>query len=398
MTSEKKSTIGKFYSVSKGAIEQVAKHSERAAVVLAYLALKRYQQRQNPDVTTGGRMALAKVLGISERRAMKLMDELRAVAWGGSYQETALVNANAWNATCTEDELVSLGHPGGGKGSNKVMPPCGDDFIYLPNNLTEKAPRREFSPLGQLYRIRDKTVRLHATMMLLALYDHLDMQHFGGADPAETMFIPWRHEGNAKCEYASLPLGLLGNTDSFYFWAVDFRAQDGDHWSTFLSRTNWTFIESITGETKETEAKQFWAAWRSLRDLGLAFHAAMVFDVDPLTDPDAEILYPLWIFNKAEKKRLDDRGCHEGGLGQLVVNAAIRDDVSDELWEAVNEIYGSADGMVDNPSGFFVVAGRSMDTKVVGILRPRFIPNTQDGQAGWASIRDKAAEWSEQLK
>ena len=399
MTSEKKSTIGHFYEVSKGVIEAIADH-DRAALVLAYLALKRYQQRNNRDVTTGGRNALGRVLGISQRRAMKLMDELRCIAWGPDHHETALVDAHDWNAVCGEGEAVPLGHPGAGKGSNKVMPPCGSDFIYLPNQLTTVSTSKEFSPLGQLYRIRDKTVRHHATLLMLALYDHLDMQHFGGTDPAETVFIPWRYEGKSRPVSSDYPLtlGYMGQAKGLHFWGVDFRAKDENYWSEHFTRSHWDFIETITGETRETGSKQFWKAYRALDDLGLVFHAAMVFDADPETDPDAEILYPLWIFNKAEKVRLDKRGFHEGGLAKEVQLMARRTGVDEELEEVITEVFSTADGLDSEPMGFFVVAAPSHDAKVVGILRPRFIPNTMDGQAGWASIREKSAEWAERLK
>jgi len=74
--------------------------------------------------------------------------------------------------------------------------------------------------------------------------------------------------------------------------------------------------------------------------------------------------------------------------------------VNDELIAVLEEIYGQADGhdLDYEPSGFFVVAADNPDAKVLGILRPRFVPNTQDAQAGWADLRDKAAYWKQTLK
>ena len=402
MTSKKNSTVGKFYAVSKGAISQVAKHSNRAAVVLTYLTLKRGQQRNNTNVTTWGRPKVAEVLGVSQRHAIKLMDELRSIGWGKSYQETAMVDAKAWNEQCGETELVPPGHPGRGDGSNKVMPPYGDDYIYLPNSLTERSSHKKYSPLGQLYHLKDKDTRLHATMLLLSLYEHLDMQHFGGADPAATIYIPWRYEGESKFigfEDYPITLGYQGKAGSLHYWAVDFRASDGHHWSEHMTATHWAFIESITGETAAADkhAPKFWEAWRALRDLGLFYHAAMVFDEDPLKDQDAEVLYPLWIFNPAERKRLDTQGNHEGGLAKLAGNKAIRDCVNDDFIEIMDELYAN-EILLDGPTGLFIAAAHNPQAKVLGILRPRFIPNTTDGQAGWASIRDKAAEWASILR
>jgi len=402
MTGAKKNTVGQFYEVSKGAIQHVAAHSNRAAVVLAYLALKRYQQRGNLNVTTGGRPALAKVLNISQRRAACLLDELRSIAWGKSHLETAMMDAHVWNKVCCKGQLVPLGHPGAGKGSNKVMPSCGDDFIYLPNSLTEVSDQKKHSPLGQLYHLRNKEIRLHATMLLLALYDHLDMQQFGGVDPAETIYVPWRNEGKAAWggieDY--MQLGCLGQgPDNLYYLAVDYRADDDKSWSQHLTATNWKFIESITGETKETTAEKFWSALRALQELGLVFHAAMVFDSDPLTDPDAEVLYPLWTFNKAEKARLDARGCHEGGLGILTAKKAARGCVGihGDAMQVIYESNCDESDMKQHPTGWFIAAADTPDAKVLGIMRPRFIPNTMDGHAGWASIRDKSADWGQRL-
>jgi len=399
----KKSTVGQFYAVSRGAITHVAEHSDRAAVVLAYLALKRYQQRNYNDVVSGGRMALAKILGVSQRRAMNLMNELRAIAWGKGFKDTAMIDAHTWNAACDESEAVPLGHAGGGKGSNKVMPPCGDDFIYLPNSLTEQAEQKQYTPLGQLYHLEDKETRLHATMLLLALYEHLDMQHFGGADPTTTIYIPWRYDGTADhpelSEYdEEMQLGYMGQCDGLHYWVVDFRHADGKDWADSLTSTQWTFIESITGETSEgKEAPLFWKAAWALRELGLTYHAAMVFDADPLVDPDADVLYPFWMFNPAERERLNNRGHHEGGLAQLAANNAERHCIEPHS-DSMELIYLALRGSPLEPTGWFIVATDNPNAKVVGIVRPRFIPNTADGQAGWISLRDKAAKWASRLE
>jgi hypothetical protein len=234
--------------------------------------------------------------------------------------------------------------------------------------------------------------------------DHLDMQHFGGADPGTTMYIPWRYEGEAEWDGTArfMELGYKGQgDDGLYYWTVDFRADGECRWSRHLTNTHWAFIESITGETRESQhAPKFWKAWHALRDLGLVYHAAMVFADNPLEDPDAEILYPLWVFNKAEKRRLDERGSHEGGLAMEAASKALRDCVSEYHLEAMKVIYeseGSDNALILNPTGWFVVAADRPSASIFGILRPRFLPNTIDGQAGWASIRDKASAWGEVL-
>jgi len=385
-----KKGLGRFYEVSHEAINHVADHGNRAALVLAYLALKRHQQRNQRHVVTAGRRALVNTLGISEHRAKKLLDELHALAWGPGDSETAVVDAVRWNQNCIEGDEV----PPGRYKANKVMPSAGADYIYLPNMLNTIGPDHRYSPLGQILR-RNKPVALDAALLLLGLYEHLDMQHCGGVDPATAICIPWRDEGTAATDDL-LDLGYKGEHGGLHFWVVDMCSRDSVDWSQYLTKVQWSFIESITGETSETEAPRFWAAWWALRDLGLAYHTAMVFDADPKTDPDAEILYPLWTFNRAERERLNQRGYGESGLALEVQNRARRY-LIDDVEEALTAAYESR-LLINEPTGYFIAAAPNPHAKVIGILRPRFIPNTQDAHAGWSSLRDKASEWKSILE
>ena len=255
MDTQNDKPIGNFYEVSKGAIWKVANHSNRHHLVLAYLALKRHQQASNLELVSAGSLAIKNTLGISRPRAEKLMNDLREIAWGGSIKETALVDAYPWNQAIRNGELedVQVNHGRwigrNKKGTNKVMPSLGDDYIYLPNNLNKTHADNRLSPLGQLCAIRDKQLALDATMLLLGLYEHLDLQTYGGADPTKTMSIPWRTEGEG--------LGYMGESDGLYFHLVDMRPVDSSYWDTHTSKTYWPFITATTGETKETGAERF---------------------------------------------------------------------------------------------------------------------------------------------
>jgi len=387
-----KNGLGLFYAVSSEAIRHVADHSDRAALVLAYLALKRHQQKHRTHVISAGAPTLQKAFDISYPRARKLLKDLQSIAWGPAFYNCAVVDAKIWNQQCMDGEEIPLGS----YQANKVMPACGEDYIYLPNMLNTCGPGQSHSPLGQLYRLPDKTIRLDAVMLLLGLYEHLDMQHCGGVDPSTAIYIPWRTEGMAHND-DFLELGYQGAANGLHYQVVDMRSSDNAYWKEHLLTSQWSFIESVTSETSETEAPRFWTAWRALRDLGLADHVAMVFDADPLLDPDAEILYPLWTFNKAERQRLNDRNPGEGGLAHLVSNRTQRDAELDELNGSLIEAY-SEQFLFDEPTGFFIAASPTPDAKVIGILRPRFIPNTKDSQRGWAELRDKAVKWKKKLE
>ena len=387
-----KKGLGLFYEVSREAINHVAQHSSRAALVMSYMALKRHQQKANRDVVTAGRNSIVNTLHTSRPKAIKLINDLKAVAWGQSYRDTALMDVQHWNQMCAESDEVPLG----AYGANKIMPPCGEGFIYLPNHLNMCGQGQDYSPLGQIYRLPGKTLQLDAMMLLLGLYEHLDMYTYGGADPTTTVNIPFRYEGIGYDEWP-LELGYLGECNGLHYWAVDVRGKDGDYWAIQLTKAHWSFIESITGETPVMKAPRFWTAWQALRDLGLAYHATMVFDADPQLDPDAEILYPLWVWNRAERERLNQRGYQEGGLTLLAQHRARRDYISEDLEYSLIDAFKNRTLMCD-PVGFFIAAAHNPEAKVVGILRPRFIPNTQDGQAGWASLRDKAINWTRILE
>ena len=119
----------------------------------------------------------------------------------------------------------------------------------------------------------------------------------------------------------------------------------------------------------------------------------MVFDSNPLVDPDAEILYPLWVFNPAERERLNSRNSGEGGLANLINNRTQRDADLDDLNATLTEAY-SERFLMDEPTGYFVAVADTADATVVGILRPRFVPNTKDSQRGWSNLKEKAAAWT----
>ena len=92
-----KETIGKFYEVSRDAIDHVINSSDSVLPGLAYLTLKRYQQKHDTKVTTGGRPALQRVLGISDRKTRKVLEDLKGVAWGASHHDIALTDVATWN-------------------------------------------------------------------------------------------------------------------------------------------------------------------------------------------------------------------------------------------------------------------------------------------------------------
>jgi len=69
----------------------------------------------------------------------------------------------------------------------------------------------------------------------------------------------------------------------------------------------------------------------------------------------------------------------------------------DDVEEALTAAYESR-LLINEPTGYFIAAAPNPHAKVIGILRPRFIPNTQDAHAGWSSLRDKASEWKSILE
>lgn len=190
------------------------------------------------------------------------------------------------------------------------------------------------------------------------------------------------------------------DSDGLHYWLIDMRANDdSEWWKAHTTTSNWAFIESITSETQETGTDRFWAAWHKLKSLGLMYQMAMVFDTDPSTDPDAEVLYPLWMFNQSERNKYQRANLHSGGLACQTSQKALRANGLDtgELEAILSEVT-SRDGYgLDEPTGFFVMAADTPTSCTVGVIRPRFTPQTNDGFDGENAIEEKASEWVRML-
>jgi hypothetical protein len=392
--STNQSTTGLFYQVSRGAIHEVAKTGS-AKLVLAYLALRYHQQRNKEpkssiELVSAGKRVICKTLGETDHYARGLLNQLREIRWGDKQEQCALVDVEAWNQGRKPEEQMKEG----GYGANKMMPAYADDYISLPNHLNDIHTGQTYSPLGQIYNEIDKPLRLTAIMLLLGLYEHLDMKNYGGADPKKTMSFFWRREGEVTFDDIPLiELGSLGqSSDGLYFWAADTRSKDTDDWNDRAVSANESFIESVTKKSGEVGKSTFYKAWWALQGKGLVFHAAMVFDCHPQEDPEAEVLYPLWLFNRSERERLGAGG----GLAKVTANCASRNNLieSDEIFMSLSS---KSDGMIETPTGFYIFAAESPEADVVGIARPRFIPNNQDAQLGWAVNQKKAAQWEVRL-
>lgn len=142
----------------------------------------------------------------------------------------------------------------------------------------------------------------------------------------------------------------------------------------------------------EGDERRFRQAFEHLSQLHLLYEIAMVFDDDPLVNPGAEMMYPLYVWDQAIR---DKAKSERSGLGGLYNEAFDRLDRS-AIGEHIRYFTFSDDSTRSRSgSGFFVYGADCREAKVLSVYRLKYRPHTKDTGAGVDTKRERTAAWKQ---
>ena len=372
---------GNFFVVSAAMVEQIAAQTQWAEAILAYLVLAKHRQSES-SVTTAGAPAIAKYLGITRHKAEKLLHALRQVNRSADYKSRAVVDVDEWNALSGEQVPASIkGYPA------KILPSTSGRGIVLPNVLVEGVGKgKMMPPLSRICNVYPRSQRLDSTNLLLKLYQQNSYADYGGIDP-KILRATWCHEGQVGHK-DTIPLGYQGGENCvsegrLHFWIVT---------PSKKIEADSKFIWEIAGG----DAERFWKALGHLRDSYFLLEVAMVFDEDPLSCQKAEVLYPLYVFDRHTRDKAEKDGNGMGGLAREGFNCLDRSglmDDSDFRMAAYKDVaFGDS-----SSTGFYVFVAPTDKAALVSVYRLRYQPSDHDLGIGFKQEQSKTAFWKHRL-
>lgn len=252
-----------------------------------------------------------------------------------------------------------------------------DGLIYLPNAIVDGVGGgKDHPPLARLYEDVDADIakginihhaRLDAVSLLLAFYAEQDIAHYGGVSPF-FWSRPWEITGSEYIE----PKTPIPNSNGVFY---EIAKGDQQVFDNHLCR-RWDYIQD---ETQRLD--RYWRAVRNLKNLGLAYEVLQIWTGDPTAKRDAEVMYPLYIFD--QRARTNEPNIYRD------INGLAMDAMGAELFF---DPYGeSAFGTeIDT---FRYVAVKNTNALAFSVLRLRYRPHDKDTGIGMTDQEKKAREW-----
>jgi len=384
---------GEFFAVCVGTIRDIVRQGGTAEQISCFIVLARHTQGRGNwqyRASTAGAKALADKAGVSNRRAKKELTWLNNNAAPG---KEAFIQ--------TRDEALTIAeHPIPeylGKGQNKqtkirwmLSELSEDDNLkaYLSHTLIDGVGLGKDNP--PLSRIIEKTpfpkglgniktARLDSIMVLLQMYQHHDLRDSGGVDPREGLYREWKH--------AELPesLDIAEECDMLPFALQEIKRGDNFVFNTFAKEALF-YVED-----EEERHRRFWFAFDNLHKLGFFYEVVEIWDCNPLKRDDAELLYPLYIFDSYGRK-------NDPFVAKDIHSALI--DCSALEGMAVREFFDGIDAnryapkehqqcryVVTNTGGY-----------PLSVFRLRFRPATRDTGRGKEAEELRAESWKEIIR
>ena len=365
---------GHFFSVSAVVIQLIAEHTNWADAVLGYLVLSKHV---NPEsrVTTAGAPAIANKLGLTRHRADQVLAQLKEVRWGEQPTDAALVDYRVWAETHPEGAGKL-----GGRYPVKALPIYGENRIYMPNTLVEGiGAGKEAPPLMRVREIQPKQHRLDALRLLLKLYEEHSYLDYGGVNP-KIVRREWQYTGFLTDRYMELGYRGSSPTDSrtFHFWIIQKPSGSVLPGKLFLD------------QCMDGDECRFQQAFKHLEELHLLYEVAMVFDADPLRNPGAEAMYPLYVWDRTIREKADKDNSGLGGLYREALNRLDRSGLESDFRYA---IFADEAARTRAGTGLFVYGADSREAKVLSVYRLKHLPLTKDTGAGFEAERLRTAAW-----
>jgi hypothetical protein len=309
---------GEFFAIDKNRFDVACKHGLNPAV--AYLTIARGAGRDHAT-SFWSVNAIEQYAGISRPKA------------------------NAAVQLLTDERLLKK-ERGGTRPSYRIVHSAKPQWIWLPNAIVEGAAD-ETPPLRLIRQMQD----IRRLRLFVAMYDSNDLANDGGISRT----VLWRNHTLTK----------EGNRGASTIWAFD------PHGTSTVSTRSPLFTiyaaPGVTGEARETAAKEFWDGLRALEVLKLVEFVPHIFESDK---PEAELIHACAV-NAGEpwEKELAS-AAHKAGLHCLTTGQQQWADDLDRL-------------LFPMPSHIDKLA-------VIGIARLKYRPQTKMTAAWFAKSKAQA--------
>lgn len=334
-----------FFAVDWDAIEAIYRGDRTFEAMGAYLILAKHTKGNGKDphtASTAGAKAVAKYSGMSHRRAENAIQAL--LGYG-------LV------------ELIEIKEGGIKQQKPRYRLREPQDPLYLPHSLIQGVTgsgeplRRIYDQLGLAPYKNIKSARAAALWMLMLFYRHDSMVDYGGINPAFIHRTWSRHEEEEPWQRRNVLFTPM--------------TPDGTHNSNSASMD-----EFFTDLRDDEPDEYFWFCAQELKRLGFCYDVIQLWDSNPIQDVNAEVLYPVHVFDKDTNDPYLSRN----------INSVIEGDVD-------YPPYYLRSTASEEPMVFYVAS--SGGGHLVGSLRLRFRGATAENGRGFESQEIMVERWKE---
>lgn len=376
---EKKAQQGQFFPISMLSIRRLLHEGGGANELGTYIVLARGAGARSSTAWTEN--AVTKYLGITGSRAEK------ACQWlveHGFLRPASTKNNEALAETADgslDDEAAKKLRRSRHKW--QVLQE-GSQVVRLPNSLVNGiGTERNIRPLQVLFQeievdhehgIDAHVARLDALMLLMELYAKQDLEQYGGIDPGvwhkKWIFVDSDNSGNI----AETPLCL-------------FEAEEGEEFlSTHFARTAFCYVE---GDAERLV--RFRHAFANLKKLGFFYEVLQVWSDDPLENADAEVLYPLYLFDRYARENGEPALYRE--IARIAVMKYQEDGSADEVFDKDGRFL-----LNDSELFRYVAYERNYAATPLSVLRLRYRAWDRDTGIGLAEQQRLVDDWTSVLR
>jgi hypothetical protein len=390
---DKPKARGEFFAACVDTIRDIVRQGGTAEQISCFIVLARHTQGRGNwqyRASTAGAKALADKAGVTHRRATK---ELTWLNKNAAPDKEPFIQ--------TRDEILTIAeHPISeylGKGQSRqtkirwVLRELSEDDdrkVYLSHTLIDGIGQGKNKP--PLSRIIEQTplpkhtwdiksAKLDSIMVLLLMYQHHDLKDSGGVDPRAGLYREWEHTGLSELLDSAKEFDLLP------FTLQEIKRGDQFVFNSFAKEALF-YIED-----EEERHRRFWFAFNNLNKLGFFYEVVEIWDSNPLKQDDAELLYPLYIFDSYGRKNdpFVAKDIHSALIDCSALEGMAVREFFDEI--EVNRIapkqYQQCRYVVTTTGGY-----------PLSVFRLRFRPATRDTGRGMEAEELRADSWKEIIR
>lgn len=244
------------------------------------------------------------------------------------------------------------------------------DLVYLSHTLMTGVGRGKAKPpLARIYseiyiKIKDginaRLARLDALLLLLHLYKNHSLLDYGGIDPLR-LRVTWKYCPDPN-DYEMTDIN-----------GYDFVTVDRTHDLT----TSKEFVAEVFGDLNDQAKARFWHAAHEIKRLGFMYEVLQVWDGDPGQDRNAEVVYPVYVFDGHSS----DPGLSQG-INKVVTSHMDGSEIGNLFEQAAGDHI------------FYYAQPTNAEYLAMGNFRLRFRPHTRENGQGIDRQQVMVNNWS----